>query len=81
MDQKVLSLYALRCARGDVMKNAFFPKLLSDLYIYTSVTKAIAGLQIRALLQLLWMSFTIDSILVTINNYSNLLLINVFNHA
>ena len=46
-----------------------------------SVTKAIAGLQIRALLQLLWMSFTIDSILVTINNYSNLLLINVFNHA
>ena len=34
MDQKVLSLYALRSARGDVMKNAFFQKLLSDPYIY-----------------------------------------------
>ena len=33
MDQKVLSLYALRSARGDVMKNAFFQKLLSDLYM------------------------------------------------
>ena len=31
MDQKIFSLYALRSARGDVMKNAFFQKNLSDL--------------------------------------------------
>ena len=29
----MFSFYALRCARGDVMKNAFFQKLLSYIYI------------------------------------------------
>ena len=44
MDHKVLSFYALRSARGDVMKNAFFPKLLSDPYIYISIEHRFLGI-------------------------------------
>ena len=32
--QKVSSLYASKCFQGDALKNAFFQKLSSDLYIY-----------------------------------------------
>ena len=48
MDQKVLSLYALRSARGDVMKNAFFQNLLSDPYINSAGKRDRFGLLVSS---------------------------------
>ena len=59
MDQKVLSFYALRCARGDVMKNAFFQKLLSETYIYIS-DKSHSWLANSSPLEVTRMRFIID---------------------